>query len=120
FAGVQVMLTAVQTRGAVVVPAERTPPAFLEAASTARVTSISGTPTFWRSLLVVARPGELVLRQVTLGGEAVDQTILDRLKRVFPDARITHTYASTEAGLVYAVHDGVAGFPSAWLDDPRR
>lgn len=118
FAGVQVLLSAVSSRGVVVVPSERTPSAFYEAAVSTKVTHISATPTFWRSLLMLARPGQLDLHQVTLGGEAADQAILDRLRIHFPNARITHTYASTEAGVVFAVHDGQSGFPAEWLTNP--
>ena len=116
FAGVQVMLTAALTHGLVVAAEQRTPSGFYEAALRFAVNQISGTPTFWRSFLMVARPGELNLRQITLGGEATDQVTLDRIRAAFPDARITHTYASTEAGVVYAVHDGREGFPASWLD----
>jgi acyl-coenzyme A synthetase/AMP-(fatty) acid ligase len=55
-----------------------------------------------------------------LGGEAADQATLNRVKAAFPAARVTHTYASTEAGMVFAVHDGLEGFPSAWLEQPRQ
>jgi acyl-coenzyme A synthetase/AMP-(fatty) acid ligase len=66
---------------------------------------------------MVAEPGSLPsLRQVTLGGEAIDQPTLDRLHYMFSNARITHIYASTEAGVVFSVNDGRAGFPVAWLD----
>lgn len=116
FAGVQVQLSALTSRGAVVVPAERTPAGFHQAVVSSGVTHVSATPTFWRSLLMLLRPGEVRLRQVTLGGEGADQAILDRLRHHFPEARITHTYASTEAGVVFAVHDGLSGFPAAWLD----
>ena len=51
-----------------------------------------------------------------LGGEPVDQGILDRLREVFPDARISWIYASSEAGAAIAVHDGLAGFPETWLE----
>lgn len=120
FAGIQVQLTAALTHGVLVVPSQRTPAGFRQAALEHGVTEISATPTFWRSFLMTMRTGELELRQVTLGGEATDQATLDRLRKVFPEARITHTYASTEAGVVYAVHDGLAGFPAAWLDNPER
>ena len=60
--------------------------------------------------------GQLPLEQVTLGGEPVDQAILDRLREVYPKARISWIYASSEAGAAIAVHDGQAGFPQAWLD----
>lgn len=82
------------------------------------VTAASGTPTFWRQ--AIFRSGEtmaqLPLEQVTLGGEPVDQGILDRLREVYPQARISWIYASSEAGASIAVHDGRAGFPVEWLD----
>jgi len=82
------------------------------------VTAASGTPTFWRQALV--RSGETLaevpLEQITLGGEPVDQGVIDALRAVFPDARISWIYASSEAGATIAVHDGLAGFPEAWLD----
>ena len=82
------------------------------------VTAASGTPTFWRQALW--RSGETVarlpLQQITLGGEPVDQAILDQLIALFPAARISWIYASSEAGASIAVHDGMAGFPVAWLD----
>ena len=82
------------------------------------VTHLSGTPTFWRALLL-ALPGhgkKPPLRQITLGGEAVDQSILDALHAAFPAARIIAIYASTEAGALFAVKDGLAGFPASWLE----
>ncbi len=82
------------------------------------VTAASGTPTFWRQALF--RAGDTLssvpLKQITLGGEPVDQAILDRLHETFPAARVSWIYASSEAGAAIAVHDGQAGFPAAWLD----
>lgn len=84
----------------------------------AGVTAASGTPTFWRQ--AIFRSGDtlaqLPLEQVTLGGEPVDQAILDQLAELFPQARISWIYASSEAGAAIAVHDGKAGFPAGWLD----
>lgn len=83
----------------------------------AGVTAASGTPTFWRQALY--RDPEAVaalsLEQVTLGGEPVDQAILTRLSEMFPAARVSWIYASSEAGATIAVHDGRAGFPQDWL-----
>ena len=115
FAGVQVILTAVMTNGLIVAPMARTPRGFLEAAERWGVTQISGTPTFWRSFLMAGDVSALRLRQVTMGGEGADQATLDRVKAAFPEARLTHTYASTEAGFVFAVHDGQEGFPATFL-----
>lgn len=120
FAGVQVILTAVVGRGVIVAPDERNPGGFYQAAKANGVTQISATPTFWRSFLMVLKPGDLALRQITLGGEAADQSTLDRIRKAFPDARVTHIYASTEAGVVFSVHDGLEGFPSEWLESETR
>jgi acyl-CoA synthetase (AMP-forming)/AMP-acid ligase II len=82
------------------------------------VTAASGTPTFWRQ--TIYRDSEALakvpLEQITLGGEPVDQAILDRLHEIFPQARISWIYASSEVGASIVVHDGKAGFPKAWLD----
>ncbi|WP_309232302.1 AMP-binding protein [Micromonospora tarensis] len=83
-----------------------------------RVDAASGTPTFWRRTLY--RDAEALarvpLRQLTLGGEPVDQAILDQVRELFPLARISWIYASSEVGASIVVHDGRAGFPVDWLD----
>ncbi len=116
FAGIQVMLTAVASNGIVVPPEPGGIMGMFEAARRHGVTHASGTPTFWRGLMLIAQPGSLPLRQITLGGEGVDQATLDRVRQTFPDAHTTHIYASTEAGVIFAVHDGLEGFPAEWLD----
>lgn len=82
------------------------------------VTAASGTPTFWRQAIFRAAQvlAQVPLEQITLGGEPVDQAILDRLHELYPAARISWIYASSEAGAAISVHDGRAGFPTAWLD----
>ncbi|MGN9805778.1 AMP-binding protein [Micromonospora sp. L32] len=82
------------------------------------VDAASGTPTFWRRTLHRdgAALARVPLRQLTLGGEPVDQAVLDQLRAVFPTARISWIYASSEVGASIVVHDGRAGFPVDWLD----
>lgn len=82
------------------------------------VTALSGTPTQWRIILQTNNHSRLSLRQITLGGEIVDQGLLDTLARIYPHARITHVFASTETGSVFSVSDGRAGFPSSFLNFP--
>lgn len=85
------------------------------------VTAASGTPTFWRQTIM--RSGEelarVPLQQISLGGEPVDQAVLDQLRGLFPAARISWIYASSEVGASIVVHDGKAGFPVEWLDQAR-
>lgn len=82
------------------------------------VNAISATPTFWRRTLLAAGEDELravPLSQVSLGGEPVPQSLLDRLRALYPEARLTHIYASSEAGACIVVSDGRAGFPREWV-----
>ncbi len=91
--------------------------AWPEAALEHGVTAASGTPTFWRQSIMRSADTlrRLPLEQVTLGGEPVDQAILDQVREVFPAARVSWIYASSEAGASIVVHDGVAGFPLEWV-----
>jgi acyl-coenzyme A synthetase/AMP-(fatty) acid ligase len=50
---------------------------------------------------------------VRLSGEIADQAILNQLRSFYPQARIVHAFASTEAGVAFEVNDGLAGFPSS-------
>lgn len=86
------------------------------------VDAASGTPTFWRQALLTQRDElrGVDFKQITLGGEPVDQAVIDLLKDAFPNARVSWIYASSEAGASIAVHDGKAGFPEAWLSNHKE
>jgi acyl-coenzyme A synthetase/AMP-(fatty) acid ligase len=84
------------------------------------VSAMSATPTLWRQLLQSPPVEGLDLRQITLGGEIADQLVLDALHARFPDAHITHVFASTETGAAFAVGDGRAGFPISYLAEAPR
>ena len=79
------------------------------------VTHISGTPSHWRKLLMSGAACGFSPRYVRLSGEIADQAVLDGLRRAFPDASIGHAYASTEAGVGFAVNDGLEGFPASLI-----
>ncbi len=103
-----------------IVPRGRTPAELIDAALEHGATAVSATPTFWRMAFLQfpeASLRRLALNQITLGGERVDQALLDRLKAIFPDAAIVHIYASTEAGACIIVRDGREGFPVSWLSE---
>lgn len=83
------------------------------------LTAVSSTPTFWRQALLSIDPALLArapLRSLSMGGEIVDQPILDRLAELYPEAVIRHIYASSEAGAAIVVSDGKAGFPARLLE----
>jgi acyl-coenzyme A synthetase/AMP-(fatty) acid ligase len=52
---------------------------------------------------------------IRLSGEIADQGILNHLAQVYPQARIAHAFASTEAGLAFDINDGMSGFPCSVL-----
>lgn len=64
------------------------------------VTNISATPTFYRLIL----PADSVCNSVTRltsGGEKFDSSTLKSLEVMFPNAKVTNVYASTEAGTLF-------------------
>lgn len=117
FAGVQVILSAMIGGHDLVAPAYGASVGEMaDLAVATQVRNISATPTFWRAFLMALGDRPLALKSVTLGGEAADQAILDALRARFPSAHIRHIYATTEAGTIFSVNDGRAGFPREWLD----
>ncbi len=120
FAGIQVLLTALISGEELIAASGGRVSSLAAAALAHRPTLASGTPSFWRLFLIALgeRAGELALEHITLGGEIADQATLDRLHAVFPRAALSHIYASTEAGALFAVKDGRAGFPADWLKAP--
>lgn len=118
YAGLQVILSAVIGGHVLVAPAYGADVTEMAAQAVAQgVTHISGTPTFWRAFLMALGDRPLDLKAVTLGGEAADQAILTALRTRFPDAHLRHIYATTEAGTILTVSDGLAGFPTRLLGD---
>jgi acyl-coenzyme A synthetase/AMP-(fatty) acid ligase len=83
------------------------------------VTHISGTPSHWRKLLMSGAAAKFSPRYVRLSGEIADQAVLDGLAQAFPNASIGHAYASTEAGVGFAVNDGREGFPASLIGGNR-
>jgi acyl-CoA synthetase (AMP-forming)/AMP-acid ligase II len=79
------------------------------------VTHISGTPSHWRKLLMSGAAAGFTPGYVRLSGEIADQAVLDGLAQAFPMASIGHAYASTEAGVGFAVNDGREGFPASLI-----
>lgn len=79
------------------------------------VSHISGTPSHWRKLMMSGSATQFAPRDVRLSGEIADQAVLDGLKATFPNSSVGHAYASTEAGVGFAVNDGLEGFPADYL-----
>jgi len=122
YAGMQVMLQCLANYGTLVMPSEKaSPDEIVTMMRDQTVGYASATPSYWRRLVLMADRDIVAaapLKQITLGGEAVDQQILDSLVSIFPQSRIAHIYATTELGRCFSVTDGQAGFPEKLLDAP--
>ena len=121
WAGLQVWLQALLTAGRIVAPVSRDPDAVARACVEEEVSILPSTPTLLRRLIASgdrSLVSALRLDRITLGGEAADAQLLSQAKTLFPQAKITHVYATTELGEVFRVTDGEAGFPAEWIGRP--
>lgn len=117
FAGLQVLLTAFLSNNYIVsIAAPNSINQLLKIIEKFNVNAISATPTFWRMLLNTKQVKNMNLFLITLGGEIVDEYILQKLVKEFPGVKITQIYATTELGSVFAVKDNKPGFPVEYLD----
>jgi acyl-coenzyme A synthetase/AMP-(fatty) acid ligase len=116
YGGLQIYLRAVLTRSSLVLTGPREPVAnFLRRAGEAGVTHISGTPSHWRRALMSPEADRIAPRYIRLSGEIADQAILSSLRSFYPDAEISHAFATTEAGVAFDVRDALPGFPASML-----
>ena len=117
YGGLQIFLRAILSGGSLVLSsAEESTADFLNRAGAHNVTHISGTPSHWRRALMSPCAQKIHPRYVRLSGEIADQAILDNLHSSYPDARVAHAFASTEAGVAFDVRDGREGFPASLIE----
>ncbi|WJR79392.1 fatty acid--CoA ligase family protein [Bradyrhizobium sp. NP1] len=120
YGGLQIFLRAILSGGSMVLSQPGEALADHVARLNARgVTHISGTPSHWRKLLMSGSASGFSPRYVRLSGEIADQAVLDGLRQAFPASSIGHAYASTEAGVGFAVDDGREGFPADMIGESR-
>jgi len=117
YGGLQILLRCVLTGASLALSSSREPTAdFLARAAAHGITHISGTPSQWRRALMSPAAQLIAPEYVRLSGEIADQGILNALRASYPNARIVHAFASTEAGVAFEVKDGLAGFPASTLE----
>lgn len=121
FAGLQVFLQSLLTRATLAVPADSAHLGRqIDFFAKQSCTNFSATASYWRKVLMQPESERLSPRQITLGGEIADAQIIAALRSRWPEARLIHIYASTEAGVGFVVTDGRPGFPETFLKDPPR
>lgn len=116
YGGLHIFLHAALTGTSLVVSSAHEPVAdFLARAGANGVTHISGTPSHWRRALMSPYANRIAPQYIRMSGEIVDQAILNQVKSQYQQARVEHTFASTEAGVGFYVKDGLMGFPPELL-----
>jgi acyl-coenzyme A synthetase/AMP-(fatty) acid ligase len=117
YGGLQILLRAVLGAHTLVLSAAgESIPDHLGRLATCGATHISGTPSHWRAVMMSGRAGAISPDYIRLSGEITDQPILNSLREAYPQAKIGHAYASTEAGVGFVVDDCLEGFPSTLID----
>ncbi len=116
-----VMLALVVPNQVLVIPASASIHDGYRALAANSVSAVPSTPSMWRYLQATVPKEELAalpIRRISLGGERADQPLLDSLAELYPEAALTHIFASTETGAAVVVNDKREGFPTDWLDRP--
>jgi len=115
YGGLQILLRALIGGGSLVLSGPSDVTALLVRARNHGVTHITGTPSHWRRALMSGATHTISPLYARLSGEIADQAVLDHVRATFPGAQVAHAFASTEAGVAFAVTDGRAGFPASFL-----
>jgi acyl-coenzyme A synthetase/AMP-(fatty) acid ligase len=114
YGGLQIFFRAVLGRGSFVLSgAGESVGEYLVRLGAHGATHVSGTPSHWRRVLMSPAARAIAPRYIRLSGEIADQGILNALRAFYPQARIGHAFASTEAGVGFDVNDGLEGFPAS-------
>lgn len=96
-AGIQVFFQALFNKNTLIDVFKQSRSIVYDALEKFNVTHISATPTFYRLILPFDR--EFVnVKRITFGGEKSDFNLYEKLKKIFPNSKITNIYASTELG----------------------
>jgi len=116
YGGLQILFRAVLGRGSFVVAGAGEPIGeYLVRLGAHGATHVSGTPSHWRRALMSPEARAIAPRYIRLSGEIADQGILNALRSFYPQARVAHAFASTEAGVGFEVDDGLEGFPASMV-----
>jgi len=119
YGGLQILLRAVLDGGSLVLSDAQEPIAdHLARLGAHGATHVTGTPSHWRRVLMSPAAHAMAPGYVRLSGEIADQAVMDNLRALYPQARVVHAFASTEAGVGFEVADAREGVPASTIADP--
>src|SRR5262249_19157353 len=119
YGGLQILLRAMLDGGSLILSDAQEPIAeHLPRLGAHGATHVTGTPSHWRRVLMSPAAHAMAPGYVRLSGEIADQAVLDNLRVLYPQARVVHAFASTEAGVGFEVADAREGVPAGTIDAP--
>lgn len=119
FAGIQVFLQALYNKNPMINLFNINYSVAENALNTYSITHLSATPTYYRTLYGFLNGIYPKVERLTFGGEMFDIQIADKLRKYFPNARITNVYASTELGSILAGKGNSLKIPDEFSDRIR-
>ena len=122
FAGLQVIAQCMGNEGTLIVPQTFDPNTIHHLIVKNQPDYINCTPTLMRQLLQNFKISDfenINIKNITLGGEVVDQNTINLIKKYLPRTHVSHIYASTEIGTLIQVNDEKEGFPLKNIDNIR-
>ena len=120
YGGLQIFLRAILGGASLVLSDSKEPVGqFLSRLREHGATHITGTPSHWRRVLWSPSASSISPQYARMSGEVADQAIIDNLRAAYPQAKIGHAYASTEAGVGFHVDDEREGFPVSFVGAQR-
>jgi acyl-coenzyme A synthetase/AMP-(fatty) acid ligase len=120
YGGLQIFLRAILGGASLVLSDSKEPVGqFLSRLREHGTTHITGTPSHWRRALWSPSASSISPQYARMSGEVADQAIIDSLRSAYPQAKIGHAYASTEAGVGFHVDDEREGFPASFVGAQR-
>ena len=100
FAGLQVFFQALFNKNTIVYIFGKDFSEIVDLMCKKSINSLSSTPSFIKMLLPNFTNPLLSLKRLSFGGERFDDSVLDNIKIVFPNAVVKNVYASTESGSI--------------------
>lgn len=114
-AGLQVIFQAISNLNPIIDLFNQNKKVIVKIFNEERITNISATSTFYKMLLPNICEPVLSAKNITFGGEKIDDTIIEELVSKFPFAKIRNIYASTETGSLFTSKRDTFIIPEEWV-----
>jgi acyl-coenzyme A synthetase/AMP-(fatty) acid ligase len=113
FAGLQVFFQAICNSNRLVRLFGLAPSDVHDVIAKHQLTHLSATPTFFNLLCSSQGPAHPSVKRITTGGERLPTRLVEHIARVFPNAKLTNIYASTETGSLLVADGEYFSVPKA-------